>query len=87
MKFIGKRLEVYWSDNLKIVFEKRTDNDLQKEKGKNSKLFNLYDFDGETIKKEIKSVEQPNGQSANEIIQYDEYWLTAEEFNEIERKK
>jgi len=87
MKLVGRRLEMHFSDEKVVVIEQRFDNqhNLEQEKGKCSKLFDVIDFDGETILKEITPIAKPYGQDLNTVIKSSQYWITQEDCKKLDQ--
>ncbi len=84
MKFIGRRLEIYWGDGTIVSIEKRTDNknNLSKERDMNAKLFNIVDYDGMDVLQEVTPSRTPTGEDLNTIFTKKDFWCTEKELED-----
>lgn len=80
MKLIGRKLEMGWGNGITMVLEKRVDKKLKEYE---SKLYDVFDFDGETIYKEVQPINKPYGQDLNTICGDSSFWMTEEEYEQI----
>lgn len=86
MKFIGRRLEIYWSEGVVVSIEKRSDNknSLSRERGRNVKLFNIVDYDGVDVLQKITPYDIPFGHDLNTVFTRKDFWCTEKELDEAE---